>query len=244
MKQKEWFEEWFNTPYYHILYKNRDDHEAERFIRNLCDLLKLKKDSYILDLACGKGRHSITLNKLGFKVLGADLSSHSISEAAKQASENLSFLVHDMREVIPHQQFDAIFNLFTSFGYFDETTDNEKVLRATHEMLNENGILVIDFMNAKKVADHLVESEVKTIDNLNFHINRRFDGKHIFKQITFQDHGEEFNYTERVQALRYSDFESMLNSNGFKILRIFGDFDLNEFQENTSDRLILIAQKN
>ena len=54
--QKKWFQSWFDTSYYHILYKNRNDDEAQRFITNLVEYLNIAKDQKILDLACGKGR--------------------------------------------------------------------------------------------------------------------------------------------------------------------------------------------
>ena len=81
--KKDWFHKWFNTPYYHLLYRDRDDSEAELFMMNLTQFLGLKKDDTILDLPCGKGRHAIFLNSLGFDVTGADLSENSI-EYAKQ----------------------------------------------------------------------------------------------------------------------------------------------------------------
>jgi cyclopropane fatty-acyl-phospholipid synthase-like methyltransferase len=244
MEKKEWFAEWFDTRYYHILYKNRDDKEAERFIDNLCKHLGLKKDAYALDLACGKGRHSVTLNKHGYKVLGADLSAHSINEASQFSKEGLEFVVQDMRIPIEGEKFDAIFNLFTSFGYFDEMGDNIRVIQSANTMLDSNGLFVIDFMNANRVIHQLVEKETKEVDGIVFHITREYDGQHIFKHIRFHADNHDYNFTERVQALKYADFEKMLTSNGFKILSIFGDFDLNTFDENSSDRLILIAQKN
>jgi len=76
--QKEWFEDWFDTNYYHVLYQNRNEEEARRFIHNLIDHLGIPKGVKVLDLACGKGRHSITLNDLGYDVLGEDLSPNSI----------------------------------------------------------------------------------------------------------------------------------------------------------------------
>lgn len=243
MKQKEWFAEWFDTSYYHTLYKNRDEQEAANFISRLIDDLKLPKSSYLLDLACGKGRHSITLNQLGYTVKGVDLSPNSITEANKSSNEHLKFAVQDMREAIPNEKFDAIFNLFTSFGYFDSIEDNIRVIQAMKSMLNEDGILVIDFMNATKVIDSLVLEEEKIIDDIEFHIERKYDGQHIFKFIHIKDGESVFDYSERVQALKQVDFEKLLSENGFEILRTFGDFNLNPFQEKSSDRLIIIAKK-
>ena len=243
MEKKEWFAEWFDTSYYHILYKNRDFNEAERFIKNLTQFLKIPKEAEVLDLACGKGRHALTLNQLGYKVIGADLSAASIAEATKLANDQLQFLVHDMREIIPNRQFTAVFNLFTSFGYFDDQEANFSVLKSIHDMLHPEGILVIDFMNAKKVIDQLVTDEIKIVDGIEFEITRHYDGNHIFKSIRFTDEGSDFHFTERVQALSKNDFEQLMNRSGFNILHTFGSFDLDPFQEEKSDRLILIAQR-
>ena len=244
MKSKEWFESWFDTSYYHSLYKNRNDKEAESFVTNLVQFLELKKDSKVLDLACGKGRHSITLNKLGLNVLGVDLSQNSIEFAKKSETRNLKFLTHDMREIIADQSFNVIFNLFTSFGYFDNFSDNEKVISAIHEMLDDKGVFVLDFMNSEKITANLVYKENKTEDNIEFKITREYDGKHIFKKIKFTDKNSVFCFTERVQALKLQDFEDLLLKNNFQINNTFGDFDLNPFDSKTSDRLIIIATKN
>lgn len=242
-QKSEWFEEWFNTPFYHVLYQDRNEEEAEHFVSKLVDYLQIKEDKTILDLACGKGRHAVFLNKKGLNVVGADLSVNSIADAKKYEDDNLRFIVHDMREVIPNHKFDYIFNLFTSFGYFDTQKDNVKMLQSVHEMLNEGGKLIIDFMNVHKVIAHLVQEEVKKVDDIEFHIIREFDGKHILKNISFGHTGQSYSYTERVQGLMKEDFEKLLEKTNFKIDAIFGDFNLNEYHSETSDRLILIASK-
>jgi 2-polyprenyl-3-methyl-5-hydroxy-6-metoxy-1,4-benzoquinol methylase len=243
MEKKAWFEEWFDTPYYHILYKNRDDDEARRFIGNLVNDLRLPAHAEVLDLACGKGRHSVTLSQFGFRVTGADLSPNSIGQAKAFSPEGIEFIVHDMREVITGKKFDAVFNLFTSFGYFDGMADNKKMLRSVHSMLREKGILVIDFMNSTRIIRDLVASEIKQIDGITFRISRKYDGSHIFKRIQFEADGRSHDHTERVQGLKLSDFISLLEESGFSILRTFGDFDLHPFNESDSDRLIIVAQR-
>jgi SAM-dependent methyltransferase len=242
MIEKEWFAEWFDTPYYHILYKSRDEKEAKDFIERLVNELRLDRTSNVLDLACGKGRHSITLRELGFIVLGVDLSANSIETANKSSKDGLRFAVQDMREPI-NEKFDHIFNLFTSFGYFDEISDNERVIRAIHQMLKDEGLVVIDFMNAARVIERLVPHEMKTEEGISFEIDRHTDGKHIYKRIRFCADGKDHDHTERVQALLLSDFQRLLESNGFEILRTFGDFKLNDFNESESDRLIIVARK-
>lgn len=244
MQGKEWFADWFDTTYYHTLYKNRDVSEAKQFIQRLIEYLPLKKDDRVLDLACGKGRHAVTLSECGFKVLGVDLSVNSIYEAKQFENDSLAFAVHDMREVLPNEQFDGIFNLFTSFGYFDSIDENQKAVNSIAKMLKSDGILVIDFMNAHQVVANLVESETKCVDGITFNIRRNFDGTHIYKHISFYADGQEHSFTEKVQALTLGDFSALLDAANFKILDSFGDFDLKPFEETTSDRLIIIAQLN
>lgn len=243
MDRKEWFASWFDTDYYHILYKNRDKDEAARFVKKLCENLNLPKNSNVLDLACGMGRHSLTLHNLDFNVLGADLSENSIKRAQEDAPSGLEFIVHDMRERIPGRKFDVVFNLFTSFGYFDNSDENEKVLKSVHQMLHPDGRIVIDFLNASKVVRTLEHKKVISRSGIDFHITKRFDGTHILKEIRFEDKGETFHFEERVQALTLKKFKSLFESTGFDILSTFGDLELNAFDEMNSDRLILVAKK-
>ena len=185
----DWFESWFDTEYYHILYKERNDEEAQLLMDNLTQYLNLPEEARILDLACGKGRHAIYLNSLGYDVTGIDLSENSITEASAYANEKLHFKVHDMRETCD-EKYDAIFNLFTSFGYFDDDADNLKTLKAIHNSLTETGFAVIDFMNADYVIDNLVPEEIKTVDGIAFHIKRTYEDGYIFKEISFEDKGK------------------------------------------------------
>ena len=244
MEEKTWFKDWFDTKYYHLLYQNRNESEAENFIKNLTHFLHLENGSQILDLACGKGRHAMILHQLGFEVLGADLSENSINEAKKNEKDGLTFQVQDMREIIPQKQFDAVFNLFTSFGYFEDTSDNVKVIQSVFQMLKSKGILVIDFMNVHRVLDGMITEETKVVSGIQFGLHRKYSGTHIIKEINFKDGEQNFSYQEKVQALKKEDFESLLQNNGFSLMHIFGDYNLNSFDKNLSDRLILIAQKN
>ncbi len=238
-KSKNWFASWFDTDYYHILYKDRDYEEAQQFMDNLTHYLNLPEKAKILDLACGKGRHSIYLNSLGFDVTGADLSENSIKEASKFSNETLHFKEHDMR-VTFEEKYDAIFNLFTSFGYFENDADNLKTLISIKESLTEYGFAVIDFMNVDFVIENLVPSEIKTVDGIDFHIKRYVKDNHIYKEIDFEDKGVKFHFTEKVQALRLADFEAMMEEAGIYLLDVFGDYKLKNFYKNTSERLIMM----
>ncbi|MCI9844960.1 class I SAM-dependent methyltransferase [Flavobacterium pectinovorum] len=236
---ENWFTSWFDTPYYHILYKDRNYREAQVFMDNLTHYLNLPEKAKVLDLACGKGRHSIYLNQLGFNVLGADLSENSITEASKNSNETLHFKVHDMREPF-EEKFDAIFNLFTSFGYFENDDDNLTTLKAIKESLSEYGFAVIDFMNVTQVIETLVPEEVKTVDGIDFNIKRYVEDGHIFKEIDFEDQGRKFHFTEKVKALTLQDFQNLMDEAGIYLLDIFGDYKLKKFHKTESERLIMI----
>jgi len=238
-KTENWFASWFDTPYYHILYKDRNYREAQIFMDNLTHYLNLPEKAKVLDLACGKGRHSIYLNQLGFTVIGADLSENSIEIAKKNANDTLQFEVHDMREVF-EDKFDAIFNLFTSFGYFENDDDNIKTLVAIKESLSDYGFAVIDFMNVHQVIPNLVPDEIKSVDGIDFHIKRYVKDNHIFKEIDFDDQGKHFHFTEKVKALTLEDFQKMMDEAGIYLLDTFGDYKLKKFHKNTSERLIMI----
>jgi len=236
---QNWYSSWFDTPYYHILYKDRNYREAQVFMDNLTHYLNLPEKAKVLDLACGKGRHSIYLNQLGYDVLGADLSENSIAEASKNSNETLHFKVHDMREPF-EEKFDAIFNLFTSFGYFESDDDNLTTLKAIKESLSEYGFAVIDFMNVANVIENLVPEEVKTVDEIDFHIKRYVEDGHIFKEIDFEDKGRKYHFTEKVKALTLKDFQDLMDEAGIFLLDIFGDYKLKKFHKTESERLIMI----
>lgn len=239
--EKNWFASWFDTPYYHILYKDRGYSEAGVFMENLVSFLGLPKGSSILDLACGRGRHSIFLNKLGFDVTGVDLSPNSISYAKKFEQEDLHFEAHDMSRPMD-RTFDTVFNLFTSFGYFDRDEDNYRTVTSIKKTLNENGYGVIDFMNARKVIANLVPEDTKTVEGIKFHLQRYYEDGYIFKNIRFEDGGEGYHFQERVKALHFEDFRRYFSNAGLRIKNVFGNYQLGAYNEDTSDRLILVFQ--
>ena len=238
-----WFKEWFDTKYYHILYKNRDQKEAENFLININNLKYLKKNSKILDIACGKGRHSLFLSKLGYKVDGIDLSKNSINSAKKLENSNLRFALADMRETYKASTYDVALNLFTSFGYFDNNLDNQKCISSMSKNLVNDGILIIDYLNADKTIRNLIHTEKKRIDNIVFNIKREVKDGYIIKYISFIDQRKEYNFIEKVKVLRLKDFMIFLNTAGLNIIDTFGNYNLEKFQKSSSDRLIIVSKK-
>ena len=243
MQKNDWFKNWFDSPFYHILYQNRDLKEAKAFIANLTNYLALGYSSNVLDLGCGKGRHSIELKKYYSTVKGIDLSPNSIKTAKEHETKDLTFEVHDMRNFKSSKKFNAIFNLFTSFGYFNTHNDNLKVLQSCNNSLNEKGILVIDFLNAHKIKMNIQHHEIKLVEQIRFKIERSIKNERIFKKINFEHENNSYNFEEKVQLFSLNDFNDMFDQTGFKLINTIGNYQLHPFEPKSSDRLILIAKK-
>jgi SAM-dependent methyltransferase len=243
MMQSEWFKDWFNSPYYHLLYNNRDENEAQIFINNLCEFLKLPPNSRVWDLACGKGRHAIHLNKRGYNVTGTDLSLNSIIEAAKHNNATLDFFVHDMRVPFRINYFDAVFNLFTSIGYFKNNGDMSDVFNNVCKSLKRNGVFLIDFFNAEKIEKNYVPQSYILKNNIQFNIQKKIENNKIVKRIEFADMEKNYYFEETVTLLKMDDFKTLAQNSDLQIQHVFGDYQLQPFDSETSDRLILILKK-
>lgn len=241
-----WFEEWFDSPLYEKLYSNRNSEEAARLADLIEVIIPVSKYKKILDLGCGRGRHSITLAKRGYQVTGIDLSKKAIEKAKRIAGQNdldnVEFFVRDMRSPLP-KQFDAIVNLFTTFGYFLEDEENKKVLRNTGEMLTAEGILFIDYLNPDYVEKNLVPSESGIYENIKYNVTRKIEDEMVFKAIQFS--GESLDkpvkYRERVKLYDLEWFRNVLDKNGFKIEKTFGNYDGAPFLTD-SPRMIIVAK--
>lgn len=241
---ESWFEKWFDSPYYSLLYSHRDHEEADTFIQNISRIIELPPRASVLDLGCGEGRHSRVLSALGLNVTGADLSPASIEKAKKYANDNLSFAVHDMRRPIAINYYDAVINLFTSFGYFETERDNIRTIDAVHMCLRKNGWFLIDYFNAHCVREAVTVSSAgeKEVNGIRFHWMKKLSGDKVIKQIVVNDHGNEHDFCESVSLFTLKDFSRMLQGK-FDIIQTFGDYDLSAFDVHKSPRLIIVSRK-
>ena len=240
----DWFKDWFNSPFYHILYKNRSFVEADLFISNLANYFSFKKEDIILDLGCGKGRHSFSINKYAERVYGIDLAPDSIKEANTTKQSNLfpDFRVGDMRSFKIEQKFDYILNLFTSFGYFDSLLDNQHVVNSVSDHLVENGIFVLDFFNSELVRKNGPSEEIKVIDGIEFHLKKTLDSDFVYKNIEFEVDSKKYNFTECVQLFDIETLQKIFEKSNLSIIEIFGDYNMNPYFNN-SERMILVGKK-
>ena len=241
--KKEWFESWFDSPYYHLLYKSRDEKEAQSTLNHLLQAIDLPPGARLLDLACGKGRHSRFLADEGFEVTGLDISTASIAYARQFEHLRLAFYQHDMRKPFRINYFDGVMNMFTSFGYFTTDRDHVLALVNVYKGLKPGGLLLLDYFNSDWVQYNLVRSEEKMVDGVFFRLKKDIRGGYVFKHIEFGAGELQYHFRERVRLFSLSDFESMFRAAGLQLLRTYGEYDLSTFDPAQSKRLILIAQK-
>lgn len=242
----EWFKSWFDSKYYHILYKNRNTQEAHFLIKNLVKLLIPDKNSLILDLGCGSGRHSIELNKMGYKVDGIDLSTKSLEIAKPFENSRLKFIRADFRKLDFENKYDIVLNLFTSFGYFDKEDEHAHVFKKIFKSLKNNGHFVLDFLNTKKAIKNISTTNPKQtihIDDIEFRIKKSYDNNFIYKNIEIVDSGKIIGFSERVKIITLDKFLKYFDGLNIQLEYQFGDYELSNFDESSSDRLILIFKK-
>ena len=208
-ENKDWFKHWFNSKYYHILYSNRSQGEANIFIDNIISKIALEKEQNVLDLGCGKGRHAFQLSKYFKEVDGLDLSQKSINKAKEFSQNNLHFHIGDMRNFDLKKKFGYIFNLFTSFGYFDNISQNINVLKCCNNQLKPNGYLLIDFLNPKLIKKKIIVEEDKLIDWVSFRINKSIEKNYIIKNINILDGNKKINFQEKVQLFDIENFKTL-----------------------------------
>ncbi len=238
-----WYEPWFGTKYYHLLYRHRNSDEAGMLIDNLVRTLQLPPGSKTLDLPCGKGRHALALHSHGMDVTAADLSEENILYCKRFEAEGIRFLRHDMRDPLAIGYFDAVFNLFTSFGYFDREHENRRVVVAAAASLRKGGVYVLDFLNVTRALQHLVNDEKLEIEGIRFHILRAAEDGKIVKRINVMDGDTEHAFREEIRILSREVLESFLQNAGFQVENILGDYSMNPFDVVNSPRIIFIARK-
>ena len=243
--QKDWYKSWFNTPYYHKLYFQRDEKEAEDFIARLIAKLQPTPKARMLDVACGKGRHAVQLASMGFEVTGIDLSEKSIEAAIAHETENLSFFQHDMRLPFRMHYYDYAFNFFTSFGYFNTQREHDNSIRTISQSLKKGGLFVMDYLNVKDAENNLVPQSELEIEGTRYEIKRWHDSHHFFKNITVYDQAlkEPLVFTEKVAKFSLGDFTEMFAYQGMQLQEVYGDYQFNAYQLTRSPRLLMFAKK-
>lgn len=243
-----WFEEWFDSPLYEKLYSNRNESEAAMLADRIETEIPLPRYREVLDLGCGRGRHSLTLAERGYSVTGIDLSPSAIEKATLLANErgltDVQFEVRDMREPLD-RKFDAVVNLFTTFGYFLDDDENRSVIGSVSSMLKPDGIFIMDYLNPDHVKRNLVDSEEGEYGVYSYRIKRKIEEQMVFKTIRFEggDLEEPVVYQERVKLYDLKWFKTVHQKYGLTLQKTMGDYSGSDFMDSESPRMVMISIK-
>lgn len=242
-----WYEDWFGSDAYTLVYDHRDEAEAEQLVDLIEHTVDPQPNAHVADVGCGRGRHARILARRGYRVTGVDLSEESIAEARRQAaseglSERISFQIGDMREPVCTGCADGVVNLFTSFGYFQADDENERAIRAMVTALRPGGWFVQDFLNAPLVVESLEPSERETAEGVTVREQRWVEEGRVNKEITLEKDGRTETFRESVRLYTLDDMKQMYDAVGLELVETFGDYE-GAPHSSTSPRLLLYARK-
>lgn len=239
-----WFDDWFQEDYL-LLYRHRDDREARDFLDRMIPKLVPMPAGILLDLACGAGRYSHYLHQIGYPVVGLDLSRPLLKQASDTVSSSQIFWIRgDMRQVpLCSRSVSAVFNMFTSFGYFSKESDDASVLREVIRLLVPGGWFVLDTLNPSYVESNLESTTHHRQGDIDILEERRIDQhRHrVVKTITLTRDGQKSFFMESVRMYQVKELQQLMKSVGLESKILWGDYKGNSYQED-SPRIIIVAQ--
>ncbi|MBU5674097.1 class I SAM-dependent methyltransferase [Paenibacillus brevis] len=245
----EWYEHSFGEDYL-LVYKHRDTQGARREVERMVEWLELPQEAKVLDLCCGMGRHSMALVEAGFEVTGVDLSEVLLREARRNDPEHrVTWLQADMRKLPLTGGFDAVVNLFSSFGYFKEDREHIQVLREIKRVLKPEGKFIIDYLNPRYIADNLIPESERMDDGQRIVERRMIQNGYVMKRIWISqaaksegnNQEEPREYLERIKLYTAEQFTDMLGEAGLILEQIYGSHAGESYDPILSPRMILLG---
>jgi SAM-dependent methyltransferase len=245
----QWYREFFDDLYLRVYQPLEAPEQVRREVDFIVKALDLPAGAKVLDLCCGQGRHSLELARRGFQVVGVDLSEALLYAARKRAeSEGLSvtFLHCDMREIDFADEFDAVINMFTSFGYLESEAEDEKVLGKVAQSLKSGGKFLLDVVNRDRLVRDFQAREWHAADEGWLVLEERtFDhlsGRMETRWVCVARDGVRYERLSSVRLYTASELRTMLERAGLKVTNLFGDYDGSTYSWD-SQRLIVVACK-
>lgn len=248
MGRREWFRDFFDAGYVAALREEKPLRQTRREVAFVLRSLRPPAGARILDLPCGYGRHAALLARRGFHVVGVDLSRAMLAEARRRFTEGprLRFRRADMRCITFREEFYAVINLYTSFGYFTPA-QNEAVLRRMARALRPGGRLLVDHRDPAYDAGLPRRLWYRTGKRRFVLEDRRFDAR-----TRMTDSTQLIIVTGRRwvahRSLRFQEFSlpqwrRMLRRVGLRFLRAYSGYDGRRHRAGATGRLIVVAEK-
>ncbi|MCL5949347.1 MAG: class I SAM-dependent methyltransferase [Candidatus Bathyarchaeota archaeon] len=206
----------------------------------------LKPEGYVLDVACGTGRHSIPLSRQGYRMVGLDVSANLL-RIAKQRWREVQLVRGDMRFLpFKTRTFAAAISMDTSFGYLPSEQDDLLILTELREVLGKNGVLAIDVFNKEQLKQKFKSAKSSHFEYPSFFlfqkrkVNQNGDRLCDFWVVCDKATGREVTFEHVVRLYERSRLQSLLEMAGFVVKRVYGGYDGEKFSSNSS-RLIFVA---
>jgi SAM-dependent methyltransferase len=226
--------------------RERWENAAEE-VTNLISLLQIAPGAKVLDLCCGPGRHSLEFARRGYSVVGVDRTKTYIEKARKQAqAEGLEaeFIQEDMRHFRRAKSFDAVINLFTSFGFFEDEKDDQLVIKNMASSLREGGSFVIDIIGKEIVARIFRERDWQEVNGALMLEERKVTKNWSWMEnrwILIKDGKiKEFRFSLRPYSA--SELITLLRASGFDSVQVFGNLAGDPY-DHKAKRLVAVARK-
>ena len=243
-----WFEELFDEEYLRFAVDRFPAEETAVEVDSLAEALGLSEGSRVLDLACGHGRHSVELARRGCRVIGVDLSEPSLELAAVRAAEagvEVRFEQTDMRRIRFEDEFDAVINMFTAFGYFAEESDNQLVLERVAAALVPGGAFLMEVANPVSVFGRFEARGWHTLSDGTIMLEERlYDApRGRFETCwTFVRGGERRERRFSHRAYTAPELAAMTTAAGLDVEHLWGGLDRSDL-EMGSRRIVMLARK-
>ena len=243
-----WYKTFFGEDYLQI-YDFLTPERTEREVEGIVNLLAVPPGSAILDLCCGHGRHSIALAKRGYQVTGLDLSEvflqHAHSEAEAQGVQ-VRWVHGDMRNIPFENEFDAVINIFTAFGYLENEDEDQIVLQQVHKALKPGGLFLLETRNRELLIRDFDPGDVFRYENGLIVLEERdFDLSTDIcnvKVTMIHPDGKRREYSHAARMYTLRDYVRMLAAARLSIQAYHGG--LNGSKLNiSSGRLVIIASR-
>lgn len=223
---------------------------TEQQVLFVLNALQLPASAKILDLCCGYGRHTHLLAQSNDYVTGFDLSDDFLAIARTRFSApNIKYVQGDMRQLPFKNKFDAVVNLFTSFGYFETDGENEQCLAQINKALKKGGLFFLDYENKFNFVMNEVMRKKRTWYNTKHNqlylIENDYDfakEREIVSFRQYQNGAVVKEYCYNIRLFSFPELQRMLQKNGFEIISVWGDFN-GEPLSVESKRVITLSRK-
>jgi len=247
-RAKPWFEEVFDEDYLRTLpFMTAEQTLRETNFVHKC--LDLSEGQSALDVGCGYGRHAIEMAQRGVQVTGLDLSLPLLIRAADESQRRglpVNFVHADMREMNFDAQFDGAYCMMTTFGYFDEET-NQKVAAGIFKSLRPGGKFLLETLNRDYIVGDLPTrvwwegDGCVVLEEVDFHFHTSRLG--LRRSIVFQD-GRQFEHDISIRCYTLHEIGRLLKQAGFRVTEVSGGLATRgRFFGSTSRSIIVLCER-